>query len=146
LLKEAYDFIRLGEEQQGLEKIHEFLIRNPEVWNGWFILGWGLRRLERWEEASASFRKALEFGGEGCDTRNELAICLMEMGDFQGARKELERALRIEPENIKVLSNLGVLSMKQGNQEEARGFFRTVLEIAPEDTMAKQLLSQLGEE
>lgn len=144
VFKEAYDFIRLGEETKGIEKIHQFLTRHPEVWNGWFLLGWGLRRLERWDDAALAFYKALELGGDGCDTRNELALCLIEQGKLSEARKELERALQIEPENIKVISNLGILAMKQGKQEEAAGFFRTVLEYDSEDPLALQMLSQLG--
>ncbi|MCA1951170.1 MAG: tetratricopeptide repeat protein [Treponema sp.] len=143
VFKEAYDFIRMGEEPKGIEKIHQFLIRHPDVWNGWFLLGWGLRRLERWDDAALAFRKALELGGEGCDTRNELALCLIEQGSLDEARKQLEQALRLEPENIKVISNLGILAMKQGKREEAAGFFRTVLEYDSEDPLAQEMLAQL---
>jgi tetratricopeptide (TPR) repeat protein len=140
IFREAYDFIRLGEEQKGLEKIRDFLERHPTVWNGWFILGWALRRLGRWEDGAASFRKAVELGGGNSDTRNEFAICLMELGDYVSARKELELALREEPENVKIISNLGVLALKRGDSDEAMGFFRTVLEIEPDDPIAKNYL------
>ncbi len=140
--REAYDFIRMGNEKEGIEKARLFLERHPDVWNGWFILGWGLRRMERWEDASSSFRKAAELGGDNSDTRNELAICLMEMGDLKAARKELETALHEEPENIKIISNLGVLALKNGDDDEAAAFFRTVLEIEPNDQLALQYLSQ----
>jgi tetratricopeptide (TPR) repeat protein len=140
IFREAYDCIRRGEEERGLEKIRTFLTRHPEVGNGWFILGWGLRRLARWEDGAAAFGKALELGGDNSDTRNELAICLMEMGDLKGARKELEAALREEPENVKIISNLGVLAMKNGDDDEAAAFFRTVLELEPEDPLAAAYL------
>jgi tetratricopeptide (TPR) repeat protein len=141
IFREAYDFIRMGEEQKGLERIRDFLERHPTVWNGWFILGWALRRLGRWEDGAAAFRKAAELGGGSSDTRNELAICLMELGDYAASRKELELALREEPENIKIISNLGVLALKRGDSEEAQGFFRTVLEIEPDDPIAKSYLT-----
>jgi tetratricopeptide (TPR) repeat protein len=136
VFQDAYDCVRRGEEQEGILKIRDFLERHPGVWNGWFVLGWGLRRLSRWEDGAASFKKALELGGDSGDTRNELAICLMEMEDYAAARKELEAALRSDPENIKIISNLGVLALKQGNREEAEGFFRTVLELEPGDPVA----------
>jgi tetratricopeptide (TPR) repeat protein len=145
IFREAYDFIRIGEEQRGLLKIKEFLECHPKTWNGWFLLGWGLRRLGRWEDGADSLRKAIELGGRTCDTRNELAICLMEQGDLTGARKELERALREDPENIKIISNLGVLALKNGDDAEAAGFFRTVLELEPEDTVAREYLAQWEE-
>jgi tetratricopeptide (TPR) repeat protein len=138
IFREAYDFIRLGEEQKGLEKIRMFLEQHPRVWNGWFILGWGLRRLSRWEDAAAAFAETLELGGDNSDTRNELAICLMEQGNLKDARKHLEAALREEPENVKIISNLGVLALRNGEDDEAAGFFRTVLELEPEDPVARE--------
>jgi tetratricopeptide (TPR) repeat protein len=143
LFREAYDFIRLGDEERGIAKIRIFLERHPGVWNGWFMLGWALRRLERWDDAAAALGKALELGGEGCDTRNELAICLMERGDLRGARRELEKALRLESDNVKVISNLGVTALRAGNPSEAAGFFRAVLEIEPDDPVAAGYLADL---
>ena len=143
VFREAYDFIRMGEEEKGIGQAKEFLARHPGVWNGWFLLGWGLRRLERWDDAIEAFRKASELGGEGSDVRNELAICLMETGDLSGARKELEKALRLENDNLKVISNLGVVALRSGRNEEAAAFFRTVLELSPEDPIAKSYLAGL---
>jgi tetratricopeptide (TPR) repeat protein len=136
IFRQAYDSIRRGEEQKGLEHIRSFLKQHPRVWNGWFILGWGLRRLSRWEDAAAAFAEALELGGDNSDTRNELAICLMEQGKFQDARKHLEAALREEPENVKIIANLGVLALRRGKEDEAAAFFRAVLELEPEDPVA----------
>jgi Flp pilus assembly protein TadD len=142
--REAYDLIRGGREEAGLLKIREFLEGRPRVWNGWFLLGWALRRLGRWEDGAAAFIKALELGGDNGDTRNELAICLMEQGDYRAARKELEAALREEPDNVKIISNLAVLALKSGDDDEAAGFFRTVLELEPQDSLAREYLSRRG--
>jgi tetratricopeptide (TPR) repeat protein len=144
LFQEAYDYIRLGQEQKGLERIRTFLEQHPRVWNAWFILGWGLRRLARWKDASEAFTQAIELGGGNSDTRNELAICLMEQGNYRDARKELETALREEPENVKIISNLGVLALRKGDDDEAAGFFRTVLELEPEDPVALEYLGKNG--
>jgi tetratricopeptide (TPR) repeat protein len=143
--REAYELIRRGEEQEGLAYIRDFLERYPEVRNGWFILGWALRRLERWEDGAAAFRKALELADSGdtlraAEARNELAICLMELKDYSGARKALEAALQEDPGSVKVISNLGVLAMKTGKNNEAAGFFRTVLDLAPDDPVARAYL------
>jgi Flp pilus assembly protein TadD len=145
--REAYTFIRKGQEREGLDRIRNFLERYPEVWNGWFTLGWALRRLGRWEDGAAAFRRALELGGNtddaATDIRNELAICLMELDDQPGARRELEAALRHDPDNVKVISNLGVLALKTGDDDEAAGFFRTVLELAPDDPVAGEYLKNI---
>jgi tetratricopeptide (TPR) repeat protein len=146
LFREAYECIRKNNEEEGIQKARQFLERYPDVWNGWFMLGWGLRRMERWEDGAAAFKQAIELGGANSDTRNELAICLMEMGDLKAARKELEAALYEEPENIKIISNLGILALKNGDDDEAAAFFRTVLEIEPSDQLAAQYLAQFDGE
>ncbi|MHB9292060.1 hypothetical protein Holit_01148 [Hollandina sp. SP2] len=137
MFREAYDCIREDKAAQGISKIGNFLERHPQVWNGWFLLGWGLRKLGRWDDGIRAFKKALELGGDTSDTRNELALCLMENGDWAGARKELETALWEAPENVKIISNLGILALKTGNLQEAAGFFRTVLELDPQDPVAQ---------
>lgn len=141
--KEAYDFIRMGREETGIERARDFVEANPDVWNGWFLLGWGNRRLGRYEEGRAAFLKAVELGADEVDILNELSICEMELGMLAEGRKRLERALRKEPENIKIISNLGVMARKQGRDKEAAGFFRTVLELEPDDALAKAQLAEL---
>jgi tetratricopeptide (TPR) repeat protein len=140
---EAYQLIQNGKAEEALSAIRDFLERRPFVWNGWFVLGWSLRLLGRYQDAKAAFAKAIDLGGGGSDTRNELAICLLESGDNSGAQKELEAALRDDTENIKIISNLGILAMKSGDTEKAAAFFRTVLEFAPGDPIAKQYLEHL---
>jgi Flp pilus assembly protein TadD len=137
---DAYKFIQQGNEEQGLRSIREFIEQHPSVWNGWFVLGWALRRLGRWKDGISAFGKAIELGGGNSDTHNELAICLMELGDLHGARRELEIALHDDPENVKIISNMGVLAMKNGNKDEATAFFRTVLELAPDDPLARKIV------
>jgi tetratricopeptide (TPR) repeat protein len=133
----SYSLITEGRAEEGLKNIHGFIERRPLVWNGWFLLGWALRLLGRWKDGMAAFRKAIELGGGGSDTRNELAICMMETGDTSGARCELETALANDPENVKIISNLGVLALRSGEEEKAAAFFRTALELDSEDPIAK---------
>ncbi|MCL2129144.1 MAG: tetratricopeptide repeat protein [Treponema sp.] len=138
--REAYNYINSGEDEKGLLKIREFIESHPKVWNGWFVLGWVLRKLARYDDSLTALKKAVELGGSNSDIQNEMAICLMEQGDFPSARKELELALKEEPENIKIISNLGVLALKAGKKDEADAFFRTVLELDGEDKLARHYL------
>ncbi|MDR1229911.1 MAG: tetratricopeptide repeat protein [Spirochaetaceae bacterium] len=142
LFREAYDFIRIGEPEKGLEKAKKFLEYHSSVWNGWFLLGWALRKLGRWQDGAAAFKQCADLGGDGADTRNELAICLMETGDLRGARREAEHALTFEPENIKVISNLAVIALREGNHAEAAGFFKIVLDLDPDDPVAKHYFEE----
>lgn len=142
--KDAYDLISRGEEEKGLEEIRLFLEKNPKVWNAWFMLGWGLRRIENFSAAKQAFEKALTCeGGETSDTYNELSICLMEEGNFKKAKSMLEKALSQDPENTKIISNLGYLELKEGNPAKAAAYFQTVLEYDPNDKIALAELQKL---
>ena len=143
LFKSAYDLICNEEEEKGLDKIRQFLEKNPKIWNAWFLLGWGLRRLGRYADAKQAFDETIKLGGDNCDTYNELAICQMELGDLTGSKKTLLQAFQLEPENTKIMSNLGFISLKEGDIESARGYFTAVLEFDPEDKIALSALSQL---
>lgn len=139
--KEAFDFIRMGKEQEGLTRIDAFLAKNPDVWNAHFMKGWAMRRLGKYAEGIDCFKESIRLGGTNADTLNELAICLMESKQYAESRRALEQALKLDPENVKIISNLGILALKQEHTEEARGFFLTVLAYDEEDSIAKQYLS-----
>ncbi len=143
LFKEAYDAIKMGREEKGIELINQFLEHEPGVWNAWFLLGWAYRRLGNYDAGKQALAKAIELGGAMVDVYNEYSICAMELGDYTESRKKLELALKLEPENTKIISNLGVLAQKMNNIDEACGFFRTVLELDPHDELADAMLKKL---
>lgn len=140
----AYDLISHGQEEKGLEQIRLFIANNPKVWNAWFLLGWGLRRLERFSDAKQAFLECLKVGGDkNPDTYNELSLCHIQEKNFAEAQKCLLKALGMEPENTKVISNLGYLALAQGDIQGARNYFQTVLEYNPKDTIAAAELLKL---
>ncbi len=141
--KSAYDLIRMGRETDGIRKAIDFCEANPSLPNGWFLVGWGHRRLGQYSDALAAFQKALELGQKEVDLYNELSICEMELGMLKDSRMHLEAALRLEPENLKIMSNLGVLSRRMGRDGEAAGFFRAVLDLEPGDELALAQLKEL---
>lgn len=144
LFQKAFDSIRLGKEVEGIGHIEKFLSSRPSVPNAWFLLGWAYRRLARYAEGKEAFLKALSIGAPHADLLNELAICLMELGELAESDKRLREALALEPENTKVISNMGIVSLKAGRHKEAIGFFRTVLEIEPEDRIAARYIENLS--
>lgn len=145
--KNAYDLISSGQEEKGLEEIRVFLQNNPKVWNAWFMLGWGLRRLERFEDARQAFEEAIKCGADqNAETYNEAALCCISQNELKKAREYLEKAFSLEPENTKIMSNLGYLALAEGKKEEARTYFATVLEYDPKDIIASSELMKLERE
>ena len=142
--KNAYDLIVNGEEEKGLEEIRLFLQNNPKVWNAWFLLGWALRKLERFEDAKQAFLEALKYGGDkNADTYNELSLCLVAEKQFDEAKQALQKAMAIDPDSTKIISNLGYIALAQGDEEEARKYFSIVLEMDPKDVIAAAELLKL---
>ena len=141
---QAYRLISTGKEEEGLDKIRKFLMNNQKVWNAWFLLGWGLRKLRRYEDAMNALNQAISCGGDqNSDTYNELAICHMELNNIPEAKKSLMKALSISPEDTKIISNLGFLNLKEGNKQEAQKYFTAVLEFNPNDQIAVTELAKL---
>ena len=140
----AYKLISTGKEQEGLDKILAYISSNPKVWNAWFLMGWGLRKLRRYSDAQKAFEQALTCGGDiSSETYNELAICLIEQNDIAGAKKNLMKALAISPEDTKIISNIGYVCLKEGNKSEAQKYFTAVLEDNPNDVIAASELAKL---
>lgn len=145
--KNAYDLISSGQEEKGLEEIRLFLQNNQKVWNAWFMLGWGLRKLARYEDAKNAFLECLKCGGDSnSDTYNELSLCYIQEANFTEAEKCLKKAFAIEPESTKIISNLGYLALSQGKKQEARNYFTAVLEYDPNDKIAANELLKLEKE
>jgi len=144
LFQEAFDYISLGQEKRGIAKARELLKKNPEFWNAWFLLGWGLRRLARYAEAKEAFLKALSLTEPKPDLLNELAITHLELGELEASYQRLNQALKLEPANTKIISNLGIVCLKRGQVEEAKVFFKTVLEYEPTNPLAEQFLKELS--
>lgn len=143
----AYDLISKGEEEKGIEEIRKFLVNNSKVWNAWFMLGWGLRRLERYSDAKLAFEEALKCGGnENPDTYNELSLCFIQEKNFDEAKKCLLKAFEMDSENTKIISNLGFLALAQGDKQQARNYFTAVLEFDPKDKIAANELLKLEKE
>jgi len=146
LFAEAFDLIKLGKESEAISRIDEFLLRNPTVWNAWFLKGWASRRISDYKNGKYALEKCLVYEKNNVDVYNELAICCMEIKEFKDAETYLKRALSIEPDNIKIISNFGVMNIKKGNTTEALRYFHTALEFDPEDKVAEQYIKLISEE
>ncbi|MCF7945611.1 MAG: tetratricopeptide repeat protein [Spirochaetia bacterium] len=144
IFAEAFDMIKLGNEDKALDLIASYLERHPTIWNAWFLKGWALRRLERFSEGEQAFLVCLDYETDQADVFNELAICQMEQEKFVEAKTSLKKALHLEPENVKIISNFGILALKDGNDQEAYRYFRAAYEIDNNDPLVNHYLEKLA--
>lgn len=133
---EAFDAINLGQEREAISTLTCLLSQHPDLWNAWFLLGWAHRRLAQYAEGKKAFLKALQLNARNADALNELAICLMELGELEECRQRLNSALQLDPENTKILSNLGILALRLGEEVEAKRIFEAILALHPDDPIA----------
>lgn len=137
---EALDAIQLGRETAALELLAPVTAEHPGLWKAWFLQGWANRRLKRFPEARRAFERALAIDPRQPDLLNELAICLLELGQPAESRRLLEESHRLDPANTKIMSNLAVAALKLGDEDGARRLFRAVLDQHPDDPLARKYL------
>ncbi len=149
-IMQAYDEIQMGNDEQAIKLLDEFLKDNPKVWNAWFLKGWALRRLANYQDALPCFMKCLELGEVSSDIYNEVAICTLEVGNRELAKDYLDIALDLDPENIKILTNLAYLHLKDGQLDKARHLLERARVIDERDPGVQHLMQdyqqQTGEQ
>ncbi|MDA3849745.1 MAG: hypothetical protein PF447_00570 [Spirochaetaceae bacterium] len=141
----AFKSIEADENIKGIELIKNFLKTSPESWNGWFLLGWGQRKQQLWQEALDCFIICQDLQGDNADLLNEMALCSMELSQYKKAQDFLEKALHLNSSDLRILSNLAILMMKMDKKERAVEYFQQVLGISPEDPLALQYLEYLNQ-
>jgi Flp pilus assembly protein TadD len=139
-LMQAYDAIQMNDEEKALELLASYIQDNPKVWNAWFLKGWALRRLSRFQEAEEALVQALAWAKGSSDIYNELALCSIETGKAELAKTYLNTAVDLDDENITLISNLAYLHLKDGELDEARKFLEMARGIDPKDPVIIQLM------
>jgi tetratricopeptide (TPR) repeat protein len=139
-LMQAYDEIQMNNEEKALTLLDPYLVENPKVWNGWFLKGWALRRLEQFVDAEENFLKCLALGESSSDIYNELALCSIESGKVELAKNYLNTAVDLDGENLTLLSNLAYLHLKDEEWDEAREFLELARNIDGSDPVIVKLM------
>ncbi len=141
-IKEAYDFIMLNENDKAIAAATSFISKNPEVWNGYFLRGWALRKAQRYEEAKDDLLKCLKLGERSADIYNELSLAELETGDRELAKTYLETAADLDPDNLTVTSNLAYLYLRDSQFDEAREYLEKSRYLSGDDSIVKNLIEE----
>ena len=148
----AYQLARVMFEQgrvdQALEKIEVSLERDDTIPQTHFFKGYIYWSMERWEEAAASFRDALEIHAHYTNARSFLADCLSRMGRHQEALDELAVALKDQsfPNKEKIYFNRSMVYRELGRFEDALGELRAAVAEKPRYYPAHYEMARLLEE
>lgn len=117
------------------------LLAQPEDLPGWFTLARSLEVLERWDEAAAAWRQALQLAPEDADLLADAAdaIATVQRGSLEGEPAVLvERALRADPKHPKALALAATAAQRAGRRDEAVALWEQLLVQLPADAEAAQ--------
>jgi arylsulfatase A-like enzyme/tetratricopeptide (TPR) repeat protein len=127
LLKQAGTESFEGRIDVAIAKAREALAVDPEIVEGYTLLGNFYKKAERPEEAIAAYRQALARDPEHQGALFSLAVAYKDMGRLEEARLGFERARELDPRNGKVLWQLADLWMRKGDQAKAEAVVKDAL-------------------
>jgi Flp pilus assembly protein TadD len=105
-------------------------------------LGIVLSRLDRDDEATAVFAKAIDREPKNPDFLNALAKHHRKLGHYERAEATFVRALALDASSALIYSDLGSFYLSRGRFLEAADCFREMTRLAPDQAKAHQQLGQ----
>jgi tetratricopeptide (TPR) repeat protein len=94
------------------------------------------RRLGRYEVARKHIAMVIEARPNDAYARNNLARCLRDAEDLEGAVEQYRRTLALEPAYLDALINLGLALQQLGRLDEALDSFTAAVRLAPQSGKA----------
>jgi tetratricopeptide (TPR) repeat protein len=104
------------------------------------------RRLGRFREAIDTCQGGLSRHPGYLSARVTLGRALIEVGDLDGAHRELTAVLRLAPENLSAVRGLAEVHRKRGELPEALEQFRSAFELAGADPAVEDAVRTLRRE
>jgi hypothetical protein len=138
LLGIASQLRRAGRVEDAIAAYERLLALKPDLADSWYNLGWLQRQARTFEEALASYQKALELDvAEPEEVHlNRAVIYSDHLHRPEAAARELEAALDKNPRYVPALLNLGNLREDLGDREGAREAYACALAADPNDRLA----------
>ncbi len=147
--------IRLGDMLRRLERFSEAssaydraidMFDNPREsqWSAYFARGITHEREDRWDQAEADFRKALELRPNQPQVMNYLGYSFVEMNEnLDEALDLIERAVSLQPDSGYITDSLGWVYYQLGRYEEAVDPMELAVELVPVDPIINDHLGDV---
>lgn len=100
-------------------------------------------RAKQWPQAVAEYEEAVKRSPKNAPIRNNLSAALCKIMDFNGAKREIEKALDLDPKYVKAWARKGDIEMVMKEFHKATDSYKKGLEIDPTNAACKQGLSKV---
>ena len=108
-----------------------------------FIAGNIRYLMKDYEDAKMFLVKSLELEDNN-DTKNLLALCYFELGDFEQAKNIFQKLYEKSPNNLNLLLNIAKCQEKLGKKDEALKTLDKVVDVFPECEEAHEMIRALS--
>jgi stress-induced-phosphoprotein 1 len=99
-------------------------------------------REKKWPEAVKEYEDAVKRAPKNAAIRNNLSAALCKIMDFNGAKREIEKAIELDPKYVKAWARKGDVEMVMKEFHKARDSYNKGLEIEPGNSTCKQGLQK----
>ena len=128
----------IGRADDALKRLREIVAANPKDVEAWSALGSLQRSAKKFEDAAASYDKAIELVGTPDRSNWTLfyfrGICFERAKQWPKAEADFKKALELYPDQPLVLNYLGYSWVDQGvNLDEAFKMLRRAVDLRPSD-------------
>ncbi|HUR21990.1 MAG TPA: sulfatase-like hydrolase/transferase, partial [Vicinamibacterales bacterium] len=120
-----------GGNTEAIAMLRRVVSEDPNVIDGWFMLGTEYFKAGKYPEAIAQYTRALELKPDYDLAIINMANSYRRMGKDEAALAGYERYIAIDPKNAFVRYQIGEIYLDQGNLERAETEFAEALAIDP---------------
>lgn len=165
--------LKLGQERIAFNSLRRAVEADSSLWRAWNALGYYYDRRQAWDQAEASYARAIAANPRAVEARNNRGFSLLMQGRLPEAQEEFERALRLDSgfatarENLRLalawqgdyrhalsgvgpagqaeaLNNVGYIALLRGDYANAEAYLLRAMEIDPQyNEIASRNLSYL---
>ncbi|PYY09975.1 MAG: hypothetical protein DMG69_08135 [Acidobacteria bacterium] len=132
----------MGENESAWKAVSRSADLDPRLADAWYQKGVIQADEQKWLDAVASFRKALEASAGHGPAHLALGEMWIRLGSFEQAAEELETVLRLNPKHPGAHYGLGLIHLQQGDLTTAEAEFRRALTLQPNSAAAQENLGE----
>jgi Flp pilus assembly protein TadD len=110
-----------------IEYAEQVVALDPELGEGWRVLGNARAELNLVDAATDAYRQAIVLDAEDAWTMNNLGLLRIDSGEYRAALAPLARAVELRPKTAIFQNNLGIALERAGHTAESAEAYRAAL-------------------